>query len=63
VLSLPYTLTRLALIIDLKEQRLEQTPSPFLRTEIRSELEDLMKRLEAEYHEFLVASGQSHKAL
>ena len=59
---LPATLTHLALIIDLKEERLEKSPIPFIRTQIRAELDGLFRRFEAEYQEFLAATGQSHTA-
>jgi hypothetical protein len=57
--TLPPMLTHLALVIDLREERLERTTIPFLRRQISSELEVLFKRFETEYQEFMLASGQS----
>jgi len=44
-------LTHLALLIDLKEEHLEKTHVPFLRKQLRTELEDLYQRFRAEYRE------------
>lgn len=55
-------LTYLAVVIDLREDRLERTTIPFLRRQISSELEILFKRLEAEYHAFLLAADQDASA-
>ena len=52
-------LTHLALVIDLREERLERTTIPFLRRQISSELELLLKRFETEYQEFMLATGQN----
>ncbi len=60
--SLPHTLTHLALLIDLLEDRMERTPIPFLRAQIRTELDRLCQRFDTEYHEFMAATGQNHTA-
>jgi len=52
-------LTHLAVVIDLKEERLEKTEIPFLRKQLSEDLEKLLKRFETEYQEFLVSTGQS----
>ena len=52
-------LNHLALLIDLREDRLEKTTVPFLRRQMSVELETLLKRFETEYQEFLLTSGQS----
>jgi hypothetical protein len=57
--SLPPMLNHLALIIDLREERLERTSVPFLRRQISAELEVLFKRFETEYQAFLLATGQA----
>jgi hypothetical protein len=51
-------LTHLALIIDLKEERLEKTHAPFLRRQLSAELEELFKRFQTEYQEFLISTSQ-----
>ena len=60
--SLPHTLSHLAVVIHLMEERAERTPIPFLREQICKELEKMTKRFEVEYNEFLAATGQSHTA-
>jgi hypothetical protein len=57
--ALPPMLNHLALLIDLREDRLEKTTVPFLRRQMSVELETLLKRFETEYQEFLLTSGQS----
>jgi hypothetical protein len=57
--NIPPLLTLLALIIDLKEQRLEKTRGPFLRRQLRAQLDELLERFQREYDEFLIASGQA----
>ena len=51
-------LTHLALVIDLREERLEKTTVPFLQKQIRLELDKLLERFETEYRNYLVVSGQ-----
>ena len=51
-------LTHLALVIDLREERLERTTIPFLQRQLSAELEVLLKRFQTEYQEFLLAAGQ-----
>jgi len=51
-------LTYLAMVIDLREERLEKTTIPFLQKQIRLELDKLLQRFETEYHNYLVVSGQ-----
>ena len=56
-------LTYLAMVIDLREERLEKTTIPFLQQQIRGELDKLLERFQIEYHNYLVASGQSDPAV
>ena len=56
---MPPMLTYLAMVIDLREDRLEKTTIPFLQKQIRLELDKLLERFQIEYHNYLVASGQS----
>jgi hypothetical protein len=60
--TLPPMLTHLALVIDLREQRLEKTTVPFLQKQIRLELDKLFQRFETEYQNYLASSGQSDPA-
>ncbi len=53
-------LTYLAMVIDLREERLEKTTIPFLQKQISLELDGLMKRFETEYQDYLMASGQEN---
>ncbi len=55
-------LKHLAVVIDLREERLEKTTIPFLRQQISAQLEVLLKRFEAEYRAFLLATGQQDTA-
>jgi len=55
----PPLLTHLALIIDLKERRLEKIRAPFLHRLLRAQLDELLERFQREYDEFLTASGQA----
>ena len=55
-------LNHLALVIDLREERLEKTTIPSLRQQISSQLEVLLKRFETEYHAYLLATGQQDAA-
>jgi hypothetical protein len=50
-------LNHLALIIDLREERLEKTSVPFLRRQIAAELEVLSARFQREYEAFLLSNG------
>ena len=52
-------LSYLATLIHLREERLDKTEIPFLRRQIATELEGLMKRFQTEYQEFLTATGQA----
>jgi len=52
-------LTHLALVIDLKEERLEKTEIPFLRKQLSEDLEKLLKQFESKYQEFLASTGQA----
>jgi len=52
-------LTHLALVIDLKEERLEKTEIPFLRKQLSEDLEKLLKQFESEYRQFLLSTGQT----
>ncbi|MDR3403541.1 MAG: hypothetical protein P4L99_13670 [Chthoniobacter sp.] len=60
--TLPPMLNYLALVIDLREERLEKTTIPFLQKQISTELEGLLERFQREYHEYLAATGQSDPA-
>jgi len=51
-------LTYLAMVIDLREERLEKTTIPFLQKQISLELEKLLERFETEYQNYLMVSGQ-----
>ena len=51
-------LTYLAMVIDLREERLEKTTIPFLQKQIRLELDKLLERFEIEYQNHIATSGQ-----
>ncbi len=55
-------LSYLAMVIDPREERLEKTTIPFLKKQISVELEGLLERFQAQYHDYLVATGQSDPA-
>jgi hypothetical protein len=55
--TVPPMLTYLAMVIDLREERLEKTTIPFLQKQISGELERLVQRFETEYQNFLAVSG------
>ena len=55
-------LTYLAMVIDLREERLEKTTIPFLQKQISSELEGLLERFQTQYQEYLATTGQSDPA-
>jgi hypothetical protein len=56
--ALPPMLTHLALVIDLREERLERTTIPFLQRQLSAELEVLLQRFQTQYQEFLLTAGQ-----
>ena len=56
--ALPPVLTYLAMVIDLREDKLEKTTVPFLQKQIRLELDRLLERFETEYRNYLVVSGE-----
>ena len=53
-------LTHFALLIDLKQKRLEKTDVPFLRKHLCAELDELLKRFHAEYQQFLISTGSAN---
>jgi len=55
-------LTYLAMVIDIREERLEKTTVPFLQKQFQMELDRLFERFETEYHNYLVVSGQTTPA-
>jgi hypothetical protein len=55
--TIPPMLTYLAMVIDLREERLEKTTIPFLQKQISGELDRLLQRFECEYQNFLRVSG------
>jgi len=55
-------LNYLALVIDLREERLEKTTIPFLQKQISTELEALLERFQTQYQEYLMATGQGDPA-
>lgn len=57
--TMPPMLTYLAMVIDIREERLEKTTIPFLQKQLRLELDRLFERFETEYHNYLVVSGQT----
>jgi hypothetical protein len=59
---MPPTLTYLAMVIDVREERLEKTTIPFLKKQLEVELDRLFKRFETEYNNYLVTSGQPDPA-
>jgi hypothetical protein len=56
--TLPPMLTYLAMVINLREDRLEKTTVPFLQKQIRLELDKLLQRFETEYRNYLASSGE-----
>ncbi|MEP6668608.1 MAG: hypothetical protein ABJF10_05610 [Chthoniobacter sp.] len=60
--TLPPMLTYLAMVIDIREERLEKTTIPFLQKQISAELESLLERFQTQYHDYLVATGQGDPA-
>lgn len=61
--AIPPMLTYLAMVIDLREERLEKTTIPFLRKQISLELERLLQRFETEYENYLAVSGHADPAM
>ena len=61
--SMPPMLTYLAMVIDVREERLEKTTVPFLQNQIRLELDKLLERFEIEYRNYLAVSGQGDPAM
>jgi hypothetical protein len=61
--AMPPMLTYLAMVIDVREERLEKTTVPFLQKQIRLELDKLLERFETEYCNYLTVSGQGDPAL
>ncbi|EDY17769.1 hypothetical protein CfE428DRAFT_4808 [Chthoniobacter flavus Ellin428] len=57
--TVPPMLTYLAMVIDLREERLEKTTIPFLQKQISVELERLLQRFETEYRNYLAVSGNA----
>jgi hypothetical protein len=55
-------LTYLAMVIDVREERLEKTTVPFLQKQLQEELDRLFERFETEYNNYLVTSGQTDMA-
>jgi len=55
-------LTYLAMVIDVREERLEKTTIPFLKKQLQEELDRLFERFETEYNNYLVTSGQTDPA-
>ncbi len=56
---MPPMLTYLAMVIDVREERLEKTTIPFLKKQLQEELDRLFERFETEYNNYLVTSGQT----
>lgn len=61
--TLPPSLNYLAMVIDIREERLEKTTIPFLKEQIRQELDRLLERFETEYQAYLRISGQGEPAV
>lgn len=59
MLTMPPMLTYLAMVIDVREERLEKTTIPFLKKQLQQELEHLFERFETEYNNYLRTSGQT----
>ena len=59
---MPPMLTYLAMVIDVREERLEKTTIPFLQKQLREELDQLLERFETEYQNYLTVSGQTDPA-
>lgn len=59
MLTMPPMLTYLAMVIDVREERLEKTTIPFLQKQMQQELDRLFERFETEYQNYLVTSGQT----
>jgi hypothetical protein len=55
-------LTYLAMVIDVREERLEKTTIPFLQKQLQEELNQLLARFETEYQNYLTVSGQTDPA-
>ena len=62
MLTMPPTLTYLAMVIDVREERLEKTTIPFLKKQLQVELDRLFTRFETEYQNYLTTSGQTDPA-
>ncbi|HSI14654.1 MAG TPA: hypothetical protein VK961_21560 [Chthoniobacter sp.] len=62
MLTMPPTLTYLAMVIDVREERLEKTTIPFLKKQLQVELDRLFSRFETEYQNYLTTSGQTDPA-
>lgn len=60
--SIPPMLTYLAMVIDLREERLEKTEIPFLRNQISAELDRLLQQFEIQYQNYLTVSGHTDPA-
>ena len=58
-MPMPPMLTYLAMVIDVREERLEKTTIPFLKKQLQEELDRLFERFETEYNNYLVTSGQT----
>lgn len=59
MLTMPPLLTYLAMVIDVREERLEKTTIPFLQKQLQSELDRLFERFATEYQNYLTTSGQT----
>ena len=58
-MPMPPMLTYLAMVIDLREERLEKTTIPFLQNQIRAELDRLLEQFETQYQNYLLVSGHA----
>lgn len=56
---MPPMLTYLAMVIDIREERLEKTTIPFLQKQLQLELDRLFERFETEYHNYLMVSAEA----
>ena len=59
---MPPMLTYLAMVIDIREERLERTTIPFLQRQLQLELDRLFERFAAEYSNYLTTSGNTDPA-
>jgi len=60
--TLPPLLTYLAMVIDIREERLEKTTIPFLQKQLQQELDRLFERFQTEYRNYLTTSGHTDPA-